>query len=680
MKEIYLDYLFAKGIFVAAQEKPDHAMEAVLSLAQLFNIRITSGAEMADVGMVRVASRNLGQDVPLPFYRGFPGSVRRMSKDQLLFDQLVHYAVTYGFGYFDEPGHSLFEGDVQRRLFKENVEIKTFRIITEKAAMAMVRELVDALLDSTRPLNDVQYALVRAYVFDFKYRPEKCACKDTAVRLLLDTRDIAHARLLVLSDVIRLVEQLQFGKYKSKDIKKLNLKNRDRRFITKVINHIFRHGRCDMMNCCEKKKLWCGLLHHIHYQPVNFKAEAFVSEIRGRDNHSALSAFENRMAAGEIRSAVDVLNRTKGPSMILRNLNYLLSRCKTDEETEYVLNSIHSSNKILLIQLLLRYAGYTGGKEQRTFRFTKFNQLKLHFETEEDSELRKSLFDPALVDPICKRLRACLVEACKGRLGSVWADEDLKEIALPLQENTSMGGVGTLPKGTRLPIPEGKKVRAFTYWERVNDIDLSCFALAEDGDSYEFSWRTIWDNQTNELTFSGDQTSGYRGGSEYFDIDLDAFAEGYPGYRYVVFCNNVYTGSPFAACLCKAGYMLRDSMDSGEVFEPSTVQSSFIIDCPGTFAYLFAIDVAKRQFVWLNVARDSNVIVAGEENMNFLKAYLNVTDIINLHDFAMMLAAGPADSPETADVVFSDRELTLREGAVQIRSSDTEKILSLMNT
>ena len=66
--------------------------------------------------------------------------------------------------------------------------------------------------------------------------------------------------------------------------------------------------------------------------------------------------------------------------------------------------------------------------------------------------------------------------------------------------------------------------------------------------------------------------------------------------------------------------------------------------------------------------------------MNFLKAYLNVTDIINLHDFAMMLAAGPADSPETADVVFSDRELTLREGAVQIRSSDTEKILSLMNT
>ena len=35
----------------------------------------------------------------------------------------------------------------------------------------------------------------------------------------------------------------------------------------------------------------------------------------------------------------------------------------------------------------------------------------------------------------------------------------------------------------------------------------------------QFSWRTMSERQSSAITFSGDQTSGYYGESEYFDID-----------------------------------------------------------------------------------------------------------------------------------------------------------------
>jgi len=248
-----------------------------------------------------------------------------------------------------------------------------------------------------------------------------------------------------------------------------------------------------------------------------------------------------------------------------------------------------------------------------------------------------------------------------------------------LQENTSNGGYGVLPKGSRIHIEEGKKIRAFTYWEKVNDIDLSVIGITEDGRQREFSWRTMYNHQSRELTFSGDQTSGYNGGSEYFDVDVALFKKNHPEIKYLVFCNNVYSGTHFSGCLCKAGYMLRDVKDSGEVFEPKTVQSSFIINCDSTFAYLFGIDLEKNDFVWLNTSRDSNAIVAGATPLSFLIDYFKTTSILNVGMLFDMLAAEVVDSPEKAEVIVSDEDIEVGEDIEVIRSYNFEKITALMN-
>ena len=138
----------------------------------------------------------------------------------------------------------------------------------------------------------------------------------------------------------------------------------------------------------------------------------------------------------------------------------------------------------------------------------------------------------------------------------------------------------------------------------------------------------------------------------------------------------------FSNCICRAGYMLRDVVDSGEVFEPATVQTSFVINCSSRSAYLFALDLQDPAIIWLNLGENSMRNVAGEGDVSFLKGYLHTVDIINLRDFAQMLATEVVDDPAEADVVFSDEPpsaLDLRDDQELIRSSDTARIFELLN-
>jgi len=189
----------------------------------------------------------------------------------------------------------------------------------------------------------------------------------------------------------------------------------------------------------------------------------------------------------------------------------------------------------------------------------------------------------------------------------------------------------------------------------------------------------MWNRQSSAITYSGDQTSGYNGGTEYFDVDLEAFMAEYPQAEYLVFCNNVFSGKPFSKCLCRAGYMDRDVLDSGQVFEPKTVATSFQITCESTFAYLFAIDLKTKELVWLNVSRDSNARVAGTTSLDFLKDYINACQLMNVQKLFSMLATEVVETPEDADVVVADEVVSVKENTEIIHSYDTERILALMN-
>lgn len=329
-------------------------------------------------------------------------------------------------------------------------------------------------------------------------------------------------------------------------------------------------------------------------------------------------------------------------------------------------------NPIVLIQMLMQYHNYSTGS--RVFKFTRNNRMRIHRETPEEVLKRKSILSEEVRKTAEKTMRSQLVESLKGRAGKVYIDPAMKSIAVPLQMSAGQTGFDVLPTGSRVKIPKGKKIRAFTYWEQVNDIDISCFGLTEDGYQQEFSWRNMYRNQGSDITFSGDETSGYCGGSEYFDINLDLFKANHPDFRYVVFCDNVYTsGTNFDDCFCKAGFMMRDEKDSGEIYEPKTVKTSFRVNGNSSFSYMFAIDLETREMVWLNICREGNHSVAGEEKMDFLLTYLNVIEVFNVYD--MFRYCGQPVSIADAEIVVSDYPFEELEGKEVIRSYEFEKIL-----
>ena len=676
MNNIFKEYLFNKNIFVNDGESK-HPFEVCFSLAKLFDIRITEGRELAHEDMISLAEELLGRYVPHAFYKGFPDSVRELSAAQLLYDQMIHYTVTYGFGCTDAPGHSIFERDFETTAFNEETEPKKFVIITEEAAEKRLREYMEDMLLSSRPLSETQFETLEAFVSTYSYKIQNCVCKDTAIRLLCRFRDAYYARFLALSDILKVVERINYEDYGNRNVKKLNLRNVDRKLIAQLLDTVLESGHCDVRECFERKAVWSGMLHHIHYKPKCENAATFLSLMRGDLNRSVYADFERCMAERDIKEAARVLRTGKGASAVLRNLNYMISRCESEEEVNGVLRYTDTKNAILLIQLIMQYGSYTHDA-LRSFKFVKYNLLRKHDETDEERERRRSVLSPEKVEWLSSIMKDNLRSLVSGKLGKVYIAPEMQKMAIPLQESASNGGYGTLAKGSRIALGNKKVVRAFTYWEKVDDIDLSVIGLRDNGTQEEFSWRNMYGKQSTEITHSGDQTSGYNGGTEFFDVDPVRFRKKHPDIKYLVFCNNVFSYSTFDQCVCRAGYMMRERISSGEAFEPKTVKSSFTVKGDTTFSYLFGIDLVKREFVWLNLNRDSSAHVAGATSLGFIKTYFDAVDTLSLADLAAMMATEVVDDPALADTVFSDGDAPLAEGAEQIRSYDFERITGLL--
>ena len=332
MKEIYKDYLFEKHILVSeGMTEEKHVFETLFAMAHFFGVKITKGRELVRCEMVKELSKRFGENVPEPFYRGFPQSVRDLSTEELLFDQLIHYFNTYGLGNFDEPGHSVFEKDFERAAFQEDTEVQEFVIQTEEEAEDAVRTIVNDLLSGSRPLNERQYTLVLTFIRDHMESIPDIVSKNTCVRLLIDTKNLSLADSLNLSDVMKIVDELNYRYYHNENPKKLNFKNQDRKFLTALLDRMFRSGKCDIRTCYEKKQLWNGFLHHIHYQPQNEEAEIFVHAMRTKGNESVYSEFEKLMQENRCQQAAELLREKKGTSALLRNMDYIISRMNKEE-------------------------------------------------------------------------------------------------------------------------------------------------------------------------------------------------------------------------------------------------------------------------------------------------------------------------------------------------------------
>ena len=130
-------------------------------------------------------------------------------------------------------------------------------------------------------------------------------------------------------------------------------------------------------------------MHHIHYKPQNELGKSFVKAMREEFNGSVYAKFEKEMGNGNIQKALLCLREGKGSGAVIRNLDYMLSRCTNPEDLDYVLEHMHTENPILLLQLYMHYVNYNDSY-CRTFRFTRNATLVVHRESFVEARRRKT--------------------------------------------------------------------------------------------------------------------------------------------------------------------------------------------------------------------------------------------------------------------------------------------------
>lgn len=189
------------------------------------------------------------------------------------------------------------------------------------------------------------------------------------------------------------------------------------------------------------------------------------------------------------------------------------------------------------------------------------------------------------------------------RLGKVYINPMLAGIPVPLAQRSASKSLYSLPRGSHIQLPEKKAARMFLYWKQNEesgrvDVDLSAI-------SFDANW-----NYKNHISYtnledigghhSGDVQSAPNGASEFIDLDIATARKN--GVRYVVMNIISYCGQHFDRFECFGGVMGRDFVDSGQVYEPTTVEHKFEVDGEARFNLPFIFDLHTNSMIWCDIA------------------------------------------------------------------------------
>lgn len=264
----------------------------------------------------------------------------------------------------------------------------------------------------------------------------------------------------------------------------------------------------------------------------------------------------------------------------------------------------------------------------------------------------------------------------KEAMGKVYIDPILKEVVLPFNRRGDSSVSDNLAtKGSRFPF-NGDVIRMFVWWHDVtsgdsynNRVDVDLSIVYYDENMQQTGYVSFQNLRGAASVHSGDIQSAPNGASEFIDFDVNAMVKS--GVRYVASSVISYTGQSFDDFECYAGYMERDAMKSGKVYEPKSVKLRFDIKGKNTTAVPLLFDVVERKVIYADLAtggsRYGAVSQMTDKNKALTEAMLampdrkpTVFDVVYLNASAR---GEIVDTPEEADFVFDiDAAKALIEG------------------
>ena len=630
--------------------------------------------------------------VYMPMYADFPKGVMDAHFSELYINAMVHY---WSDGILYPKNHRKRVND-RLPLFDET-KVKVLQLGSE----ADVRQIFDNICTSRTSISRTDREDI-AYLFETENMklPDDIPHKENAAyisALYLQKKPLANVSELrkyvkTATDVLRLVTAMSDGDVSlAENTRYRSFSRRQRRMIMELLSGCPNIEE-DMLRYKER---WIRIGERIH--PSEFDCSrytlAYDRAINAFDklrNNRKIETFAGKvefdLAYGEYESALAEL--VKRPGELARRLDQLLRVAHKESVIRSFASVAEKVSTPVLLQVREHFLHRAEQADVRVF-FPKGSLAKCHSE-------RNNL--PDIDERYCQEVvRICenaLVKIYGQRepMGKVYLSDDYRNYVVPFSQRSASKAFKTIVRGSRLPMAsQTNAVRAFIWWTNMDkcdlgsyddgrvDIDLSAAIFDENWNYMEHVSYTNLKSEKYKACHSGDIVNGGPvdgdGVSEFLDVDVDSVVR--CGARYVVyqvysFTCQTYADMPHAMF----GWMERADVDSGEIYEPKTVEQKLDLTADSMVCIPVIFDCVKREFIWCDMNMSLSGIHANiggnnlESNLSGVAAVcysmVNVKkpDLYDLIALNVMGRGVLVDNREDADIVF-DTELYLNNDTVE---------------
>jgi hypothetical protein len=599
-----------------------------------------------------------------PMYPGFPEQVMQAEEAELYVNAILHYIT----------GIRLDQTTADRPLFLERVELKVIDLGSKKDFYRMVRNMFQAKSSVSQADKDDMEWIIAMEDDLSAVLPDEIPLKENvgfvvAMLLRYEKADAKQIRPYVktATDVLRLAAALSDGDVSlAANTRFRKFKRAERRLLLALLE------QCggiveDMLRYKERWIRLGEILHPAEYKNRyakcreafdilrnNLPFETFGSrvELALRWKNTALAAEVLAERPGEYARRLDHLVRThKEPKQVVEQFRGLVSGVSTP----------------VVLQVMTHFSRRNEKREWRTF-FPKGNVAKA-------VAIPNTL--PAVKSGICMAIvnacRESLLDrfAAMPSLGKVYIDKRLKDHIVPFSQRSASKALRTIVRGSRLAMPQSDNdtIRFFLWWKEgeVNgnptgrvDIDLSAIMYDDQWRYMEHISYTNLRSAKYKAAHSGDIVSAPEGACEFIDMDIPSAVR--YGARYIVLSLNSFTSQPYCDLPeCYAGWMMRKSPGSGEVFEPAAVVDKVDLAADTQIAIPVILDLSDRNVIWCDLALTrhpayNNNVEGNQTGLSLMGQAMESMVKPNLYDLFMLhaLARGElVESAGEADTVFS---------------------------
>jgi len=616
--------------------------------------------------IIGVLNQRLGNDVVhRAMYPNFPRQVMEAHEVELLINAIMHYW----------SGGNVTP--VYEKLSRQKIEVKKFDElkVIDLGKTRDFFEMFTAILKSKTSISQRDVAYLEWYMSFFpsvfSLEIEKITMKEiVAVYSGLIIKHLGEDfwfkyisdHITNPNDVLRIATYLSGGDVSlSTNTEFTNMPRSIRRLLIQLLDN-FAENNFLLWVMVEMKphfKKWIRLgevLHPFEDRYSKYKGAIRLFDFVRNNVHSVKtynSLVEKYFNQREYGLLVSTLREK--PTMYARNLNRIINTMEHVTTKKIVMDFCEVIDKVsttVLINMVSHFSSLMNMR-YRVF-FPKSNVGKVYGMVN-----NLPLIDKYTVENVIYHIKLELIKRFSKleSLGNVYINPNLSKYAVPFSQRSASESLMGLTRGSKFEF-SGNILRFFIYWEnnmsRV-DLDLSVTFYDENFNIVNSVWYRNLRNRFS--THSGDFVSGENGVSEFVDIDVQDAV--YLGAVYAVPNLISFTGQGFKELeKCYIGWMERNDMMSGEIYEPSTVVDKINVSSDSQTYIPVVLDLKNREAVVADISVAGRRHGNQASNLKMLKwvglslmnsKKMNVKELLELHATAR---GKIVDNIEDADTVF----------------------------